>query len=68
MQYDRRSIHFVGIVAISLTLANFGTLMCTDARIVVPKLVGQKVRKPRRSLCENGIRFSMSLTAVTKRR
>jgi hypothetical protein len=22
---------------------NFGTLMCTDARIVVPKLVGQNV-------------------------
>ena len=54
--------------SLALSAASLGTLMCTDARTVVPRLVGQKVRKPRRSSCEKGMRFSMSFTAVTRRR
>lgn len=53
---------------LAMLAASLGTLMCTDARMVVPRLVGQKVRKPKRSLCEKGTRFSMSFTAETRRR
>lgn len=54
--------------SLALSAASLGTLMCTDARTVVPRLVGQNVRKPKRSSCEKGMRFSMSFTAVTRRR
>lgn len=50
---------------LALSAANLGRLMCTDARIVVPKFVGQNVKNPRRSWCENGSLFSTSFTAVT---
>lgn len=33
----------------------FGSLMCTEARTVVPRLVGQKVSQPRRLSRENGV-------------
>lgn len=51
----------------ALSAASLGNWMCTDARIVVPKFVGQKVKKPKRSWCENGSLFSTSFTAVTNR-
>uniref|UniRef100_A0A915I3Z0 Uncharacterized protein n=1 Tax=Romanomermis culicivorax TaxID=13658 RepID=A0A915I3Z0_ROMCU len=42
----------------------FGILMCTDARTVVPKFVGQKVNQPKRSSRENGKFFSIDRTPL----
>ncbi len=47
--------------------ASLGSLMCTLALMVVPRLVGQKVRKPRRSSWLNLNSVSMVLTARTRR-
>ena len=47
---------------LALSADNFGKAMWTDALIVVPKLVGQKVKKPKRSSRENGTLASICLT------
>lgn len=48
----------------SLLAANLGSLMCTEARMVVPKFVGQKVRNPKRSLLLNAEVFSIEFTPL----
>lgn len=47
--------------------ASLGSLMWTEARMVVPRLVGQKVRKPRRLSWAKGRRFSISLAPAIRR-
>lgn len=53
--------------SLALSAASLGSLMCTLARMVVPRLVGQKVRKPSLSSREKGSFFSISFTPLTMR-
>lgn len=54
-------------ISIPPSAANRGSLICTEARIDVPRLVGQKVRNPNRSSWEYLNSFSISSKARTSR-